>query len=112
MNRDEILAKCGHLKTETLDIPDFGKVTIRELTAAKARELNSTTQDVNLMPVLWVIASVINEDGSPAFTPADIPLFDNMSQAAVRRISNAAIVLNGLNEPDDDIAKNSKASQD
>lgn len=110
MNRDEILA-ANHLKTETLDVPEFGgQVTIRELTAAKARELNSTLSgitDNGLLPILWVIASVINEDGTPAFTKDDVGLFDNKSQAGIRRISNAAIRLNGMDRDPDEIQKNS-----
>lgn len=106
LNRTEFLA-AKSLKTETLDVPELGgTVIIRELTAAKARELHSIKEEA-ILPVMWVIASVINEDGTPAFTKADVPLFDDISQAAIRRISNAAIVLNGLDQPPEQIEKNS-----
>lgn len=110
LNREAILA-ANHLKTETLNVPELGgEVTIRELTAAKARELNSI-KDENLLPVMWVVASLINEDGTPMFTASHIPLFDNISQAAIRRISNAAIRLNGLLDGIEGQEKNSEASQ-
>lgn len=109
LNRDSILA-ANHLKTETLEVPELGgSVIIRELTAAKARELNSI-KDENMLPVMWVVASVVNEDGSVAFSAKDIPLFDNISQAAIRRISNAAIRLNGLLDGIEGQEKNSEAS--
>lgn len=112
MNRDEILAS-NSLKTQKLDIPEFGgEITIRELTVAKAGEFNAEhaklrNEDGHIANVLWVIAGVVNDDGTPAFTRDDIPQLLQMNMSAMRRISDAVIRLNGIDISPDDIQKNS-----
>lgn len=107
LNRDSILATKSSLRTEVVDVPEWNeKVTIRELTAGKGRELINDNRS-GTDPVAFVIASVINEDGTPTFTSEDRPLLEQLSAVAIRRISNAAIILNGLDQTEEDVEKKS-----
>lgn len=111
-SRESFLAAAKHLKTEVVDVPEIGgSITVRELTAGKALALGGKVRadDKDAM-LLWLIASVVDENGLPMFTEADLPQLQDLSAAVVLKIGARAVKLTGLNSDPGDASKNSVAS--
>jgi hypothetical protein len=102
LTREQILSRKP--KRMLVDVPEWGgQITIQAMTAGAAQAM---TKDHGLVD--FVIASAINEDGTPMFSPEDRDELNAKEFSAVRRVAEAAITFNGLS-PDavEGLAKNS-----
>ena len=106
LSREDIL-KAGTLKTETVEVPEWGgSVKIRELSAQQLVEAGKANRN-GFAAGHDLVASVINESGEPVFTDADLPAIQAMGASGILRVSKAINKLNGLGE---DLEKNSASS--
>ena len=103
LTREQILGRKPARKTVT--VPQWGdSVQIQALTAGAAEAM---TKDYHLVD--FVIASVINDDGTPMFSPEDRDALQRQEFAAVRCIATEAIEFNGLSTAAvDELVKNSE----
>jgi hypothetical protein len=118
LNRDQIL-QVKDLKTQQVEVPEWGgAVIVRCLTGAARDSFEASLVDgkgksraeglVNLRARL-VALSVVDEEGNPLFTEADIAALGKKSAAALDRIFEAAQRLNRLAQTDvETLAKNSE----
>ncbi len=97
MNRQSLIAASKNLKTATVEALG-GTVTVRELNAAKASTLSkSVSADDKEAMILWVIASVIDDDtGDLAFTNEDKGIVGELPVSEVMKVVKAATALNGF----------------
>lgn len=114
MNRADILAanSARPPKRKTITIEDWGgSVTIQELSSAQARV---AYQDMSRLATFLIIASLINDDGTPVFSnsPEDVALVEQMPFAVSRIISDEIWQFNGIDKRIEELQKNSRASQD
>jgi hypothetical protein len=102
LTREHILSRKP--KRHVVSVPEWdGEVTIQALTVGTAQEITPEQGLVDL-----VIASVINDDGSPMFSPEDKPQLLRQSFAACKRLAEAVIEFNGLSKAAvEDAVKNS-----
>jgi len=86
-------------------VPEWGgEVTIQAMTAGDAQAMTRAHGLVD-----FVVASVINDDGTPMFSPEDREALGRQEFSAVKRIADAAIAFNGLSaDAVEEIAKNSE----
>lgn len=113
LTRDAILA-ATRIPTERVEVPEWGGfVTVRAMTAAErdAYEVDAARRiqngDVADFRVRLAVASLVDDDGRPMFTEADIPALSQMWWAPLHKIAEAALAINGLNNGDvEDLAKN------
>ncbi len=110
LNRAKIL-KCTNLKTETVNVPEWGgDVTVRELDGKgrDAWEMGVITQNkkgdakfngVNARAKL-IIRSVIDDDGNLIFTDDDIDAIGCLSASALGKVFDVASKLSGLTSED------------
>ena len=87
-----------------MEVPEWeGTVLIQALTVGTAQAITAEQSLVDL-----VIASTINEDGSPMFSPEDKESLQRMEFSACKRIADAAIAFNALsNQSVEELAGNS-----
>lgn len=107
LSRDDIL-KPRDLKTEEVDVPEWGGIVrVRELTgeardayeASLMRVSNGIAiPDFTNRRAKLVALAVINEDGSPMFSPVDVQALGEESSAALLRVVDVAERLSGLND--------------
>lgn len=102
LTREHILGRKP--KRHTVEVPEWeGIVTIQALTVGTAQAI---TPDQGLVDL--VIASTINEDGTPMFSPEDREALQRLEFSACKRIADAAIAFNGLsNQSVEELAGNS-----
>lgn len=103
LTREQILGRKP--KRLVVEVPEWeGSVLIEELSVAGAQLMTVEHNAVD-----FVIASVINEDGTPMFSPEDRPTLLRKEFSACKRIAEAAISFNALSQPAvEAIAKNSE----
>lgn len=104
LTREQILSRTP--KRQVVEVPEWNdSVTIQALTIGTAQSL---TSEDNILDI--VMASCINEDGSPLFSPEDKEtLRRQMSLASAKRIAEAAMTLNGITkEAAEALTKNSE----
>jgi len=119
LTRDQILG-LDDLKTETVNVPEWGgAVIVRSMTAADRDEyeqsmVNSRGADekgnMRNIRARLIICTAVDESGKRLFTDADIDLIGAKAARAVNRVFKVAARLNALTSDDvDDLAKNSDA---
>jgi hypothetical protein len=103
LTREAILGRKPARRT--VDVPEWGgELLIQAMTAGAAQAM---TRDHGIVD--FVIASAINEDGSPLFSLEDREALARAEFSAVKRIADAAIEFNGLSAAAvEDLAKNSE----
>ena len=106
LTRDQILSS-GKLKTEVVDIPEWGgEVTVTELTGrerdAWEASIMSDGDKVNMENVRAKLAvrTVVGKNSKRVFTDEDIEVVGNLSAAALSKIFNVASRLSGLTTSD------------
>jgi len=114
LSREEIL-QADDIKRDTVDTPEWGgSVLVRGLNAEQYLDMgfDLRTDDDTLNPekvkaMMPTIVSmgVIDEDGEPLFTEADIKPLAKKSFGPVNRISTRILELSGLRTGEED-AKN------
>jgi len=102
LTRAQILSRKP--KRHVVEVPEWeGSVTIQALTVGTAQAITAEQGIVDL-----VIASVIQDDGKPMFSPEDRESLRTMEFSACKRIADAAIAFNGMSgEAVEELAKNS-----
>lgn len=103
LTKDDIL-NADDIKTKDVDVPEWGgTVRIRTMTGAdrmRFQRLSAKQKGKspdNLFEAL-LIATVIDDNGDPLFTPADIVKLSEKSNVAIQRVFEAAAKLNGLGD--------------
>jgi hypothetical protein len=113
--RDEILASVGRLKTERVDVPEWGDdcfVIVRELTSGQSAQFTDFAKgkvktDENAKLVSMV---AYDEAGNRIFQPQDVDKLSELGVAPIMRIVNTAIRLSGLGKAQvEALEKNSEA---
>jgi len=91
-----------------VEVPEWGgSVTIQELSIGSAHALMAERAEGRHVIAL-VMASVINEDGTPMFSPEDAEELSRLNFTGCRRIAEAINDFNGLKPTAvEDAAKNS-----
>ena len=102
LNRQAIL-EANDLKTVDVDVPEWGgTVRIRALTGTARDAFGRSLLDSNGKPngagynLKLVAVSVINEDGTQAFTLDDVQALGEKSDVALQRVADVADKLNKL----------------
>ena len=102
MNKAAFAAKIG-LKTETVTVPDFGDVTLRQWTVGQGKAVGKRIrEDETNGAALIAIASVIDsETGELMFELNDesLAFFQSLPIHVVKFIAEAANTLNGFTAP-------------
>src|SRR5688572_27942676 len=111
LTREQILAP-RKLPTEVVPCPELGEgatLTVRRLTA---REFINLTGKAKATPdmtyALWVVACVVDDEGKPVLTEADVTALAEKEITLLERLADAAQRLN-LNAKGQ-AAKNSQAT--
>jgi hypothetical protein len=104
LTREKILARKP--KTKVVQVATWGDtVMIRSLTVGAAQAITAGQGIIDL-----VIASVINDDGSPMFSPEDRDELTTKEFAAMKEIADASIEFNAMSPATvEAIAGNSEA---
>jgi hypothetical protein len=103
LTREQFLGRKP--KRHTVEVPELdGAVIIQALTVGAAQAIKPDQGLVDL-----IIASVINEDGTPMFSPEDHDALLRLEFSALKRIGEAVSDFNGLSTTAvEDLAKNSE----
>ncbi|WP_455275133.1 hypothetical protein [Ralstonia thomasii] len=118
-NKGAILGAV-HLKTETVDIPEWGdgvSVIVTELSgvardAYVARQGGSEKRTISQQQAELLIAAVVDESGAPLFDESDIEMLRAQKAEVIDRIAAVVVRINGLGATAvEDAAKNSEAAQ-
>ncbi len=78
LDRAALLTACVTLKEQDLDIPELGKIKLRELTAQQRLDASQAARgedgqfDGALFNALIVQMGVLDGEGQPLLTPADV----------------------------------------
>jgi hypothetical protein len=112
LTKDDVL-NSDDLKRELIEVPEWGgDVLIKTISGTDKDRYEMSIIDAKggLKPNIrakLLIASCINEDGSPMFTERDIVKLGQKSAIALDRVFSAAQKLNAVNEADvEELAKN------
>jgi len=103
LTREQILSRKP--RRLVVDVPEWGgEVIIQAMSVGAAQSLSEQDSIVDT-----VIASCVNEDGSPLFSPEDKDtLRRTLSLSSCKLIADAALTLNGATKAAvEDMAKNS-----
>lgn len=120
LTRDTILA-AQDVKYETVTVPEWGgDVRVRAISAAARDDLEQAAyaaqvakQPFRNMRARMVALCVIDAEGKPVFTDADVDALGNKSAAALDRVYAVAARLNAMSNQDiDDLQKNLPAAPD
>ena len=123
MTRDQILGtpKTGYGEVDLSDIPGWGTVRIKDLTANERDRIEQSCaverlvlgkggkhkikKDFTLEGIRakFVAACVVDESGAPIFSEADVKALGNLNAKAVDRIFTTIQDRNGLREDDLDV---------
>ena len=90
------------------DVPGVGTVRLRELSApevSEIREACKTEAQKADFGFHLVIASVVDDTGTPTFTAADLPALRASAQSRVGELVSAVMTVNGFSVKED-AAKN------
>jgi hypothetical protein len=120
LSRDDIL-KPRDLKMEEVDVPEWGGIVrVRELTGEARDDYETSLMRVTAKGAVpemsnrrakLVARAVVNEDGSPLFSLADVHALGAESAAALERVATVAERLSGLSdEALEDAEGNSEAA--
>ena len=129
LSRDDIL-KPRDLKVEEVDVPEWGGIVrVRELTGeamnafqaslVRTRPNGQPFRDKDGTPIVdvtnrtakLIVWSVIDDEGNPLLSLADVEALGRESNAALERIADAAERLSGFNETGiEDAEGNSEAA--
>lgn len=109
---------ANDLQTVDVPVPEWGgPVRVRTLTALERVRFNEANTKAGLTDMaafqgLLVIATVVDEAGQPIFDASDLEALNQKSSAAVDRVFQKAIELNGMgNKAVDDAEKESAVTQ-
>lgn len=116
LTRNAIL-QAQDIKTEEVFIPEWGdSVLVRGLTSAErdnyeaklvVQKGKNTTVNMKNARARLAVLSVMDGDGKPLFSEADLPLLSAKSAAALDRIFDVASRLSGISDEDlDELSKN------
>lgn len=99
LSREAILG-ADDLRTETVEVPEWGgSVTIRTMTGSDVDALQSVLAEPDgrrRFRDALLVATVVDDNGAPLFAPADVPALRTKAAAALSRVANASMRLNGL----------------
>lgn len=120
LTRQQIL-DADDRQTIMLDVPEWGGfVKLRTIDGTERGRLEYDVQGPTgksatsfaALKARVVALTVVDDDGAQLFTPADIPLLNAKSGAAIDRVFEAACKLNRLRPSDiEDLTKNSGGDQ-
>ncbi len=120
LTKEQIWA-ADDLKWEDVQVPEWGgAVRVKTLTGAERDqyEADSVKMEGNRRKMVGnlrarlVALCVINEDGTPMFTRADVMKLGQKSAPALDRVFEVAARLNAMSDEDmDDLAGNSEGGQ-
>lgn len=109
--RDLVLS--AKLPRERVSVPEWGgDVFVRVMTGLEreqfeAEHLRDPNKDFGAR---LTIATLCEEDGTPCFTPTDLPAVQSLASTALARIIPIAMRINALSKADvDELEKNSSA---
>jgi hypothetical protein len=132
MTRDQILGtpKAGFTEIDLGDLPGWGAVRIKDLTAGERDRIEASCvverlvigkggkrklkKETSLEGIRakFVAACVVDENGLPIFRPEDVTAISELNAKAIDRIFTAIQERNGLREEDlDELAGNFSAGQ-
>jgi hypothetical protein len=100
LNREEILA-TNDLSREEVDVPGWGKLLIREMTAADRITFEEFIKPegvfdrANFYPML-AVRTIVDQDGNRLFEDAEYPALAGKSLKALEAVAEAAMRLNGI----------------
>ncbi|MFM0330654.1 hypothetical protein [Paraburkholderia strydomiana] len=109
---------AAHLKTETVDVPEWGDgvtVIVSEMSGL-ARDAFYAKREAGKVPISesqasLLLATVVDESGALVLDESDIANLRAQGTAAIDRIANVAIRLNGMQPAAvEDAVKNSAAA--
>lgn len=97
------ILKANDLQIKEVEVPEWdGYVFIKPLSAAEALEFAEAAKEKKSnAAVRLVVISVVDDEGNPLFTDADIEQLKKKSMRAVMTIQKAALKLNGLSDDDE-----------
>ena len=107
LSKDDIF-KADDLPTKDMDIPEWGgTLTIRTLTGAERDQfesafVNQDKIDIRGMKARLIQLTVMNGDGQPMFTKADLQKINSKSASVIDRIWHVSRRLSGLTKEDAD----------
>ena len=113
LSKDDIF-KADDLPTKDMDIPEWGgTLTIRTLTGAERDQfesafVNQDKIDIRGMKARLIQLTVMNGDGQPMFTKADLQKINSKSASVIDRIWDVSRRLSGLTKEDaEELVENS-----
>jgi hypothetical protein len=109
LNKEQILS-AQDLKTETVDVPEWGGVVlVRAMTGEERDQYESSVVEqrgkdtrVNLRNARakLVALSSVDESGAKLFTQADVAALSKKSASALQRVFDVAMRLSGISSAD------------
>ncbi|EXI77112.1 MAG: hypothetical protein AW10_04006 [Candidatus Accumulibacter appositus] len=90
------------------DVPGIGAVRLRELSAPEVSDIRETCKTESQKAdfgFLLVVASVVDDQGEPAFTAEDLPALRASAQSRIGELVTAVMAVNGFTVKED-AAKN------
>ena len=110
LTKEKIL-KADDLKTEKVDVPEWGgSVFVRSLTGTEREEYEvavSRKENATDLRARLCALTIVDKEGKRVFDAKDIPALGSKSVAALIRVFRVSQKLNGLGEDDiKDLAKN------
>lgn len=120
LSKEQILA-ADDLKSETVDVPEWGGSVIVRMMSGAARDAYEASMivmkdgkrvaDLSNMRAKLVAATLVDEAGNPMFSEDEVTALAAKSAAALERIASVAQRLNGLGaDAVKDAEKNSVAA--
>ena len=107
LDKSELLARFAPQILDQ-DVPGIGVVRLRELSAPEVSELREqckTDAQKADFGFHLVIASVVDDEGHPTFTAADLPVLRASAQSRIGELVSAVMTVNGFSVKED-AAKN------
>ena len=113
LTKDDIF-KADDLPTKSMDIPEWGgTLTVRTLTGAERDQfesafVNQDKIDIRGLKTRLIQLTVLNGDGNPMFTKADLLQLNGKSASVIDRIFQVSQRLSGLTKEDtEELVENS-----
>ena len=116
LTKEQFLGTASQLKTDVVDVPELGKVTVRELTTAQRGQLEAdmhTNENATFAAMRpWVVAmSVMNGDGL-MFEPKDVDAIGGLPASVTTPIFDRVLAMSGLTAKDrEELEKKSEPSR-
>ena len=115
LSKDDIF-KADDLPTKDMDIPEWGgMLTVRTLTGTERDEfenafVNQDKINIRGLKARLIQLTVVNGDGQPMFTKADLQKLNSKSASVIDRIFEVSQHLSGLTKEDaEEMVENSDA---